>query len=263
MKKTTRTLAIANLIGLSAVLIMNYLANALPLNGKSTGELSDQYPNLFTPAPVTFAIWGVIYGWLLVWGAFQLAALFNQKVAAKMEPMLDKIGWLFAYSCLLNIAWLFAWHWEQVLIALAILANMLYILTQLNRAAAVGISTTSKLEKWLEHVPLGIYQGWLSVAVIANATAWLVSLGWSGSGIAESVWAIIMVLIGGLLAIFMVFRLNNLGHGLAVAWALFGIYLKRIDGSESGSETVAWVALAMMAAVIISLALRWRKLLSY
>jgi hypothetical protein len=45
-------------VGMVAV---NGLANALPLNGITTGEVSDAYFNLFAPAGVTFAIWGVIY----------------------------------------------------------------------------------------------------------------------------------------------------------------------------------------------------------
>ncbi|MEY3194548.1 MAG: hypothetical protein RIQ78_645, partial [Bacteroidota bacterium] len=46
MKKNTRILVLANLIGLIAVLVVNFLANSLPLHGKTTGELSGQYPNL-------------------------------------------------------------------------------------------------------------------------------------------------------------------------------------------------------------------------
>jgi len=52
------------LLVLAAYLVMvlvNALANILPLNGVTTGEVSDSYPNLFAPAGLTFAIWGVIY----------------------------------------------------------------------------------------------------------------------------------------------------------------------------------------------------------
>ena len=66
MKASFRTLAIANLLAFIAVLAVNYLANTLPLNGKDTGELSDQYPNLIVPAGITFSIWSVIYAWLAV-----------------------------------------------------------------------------------------------------------------------------------------------------------------------------------------------------
>ena len=50
-----------NVVLFAGMLVMNYLANALPINGKTTGELSDSFPNLFVPAGLTFSIWGVIY----------------------------------------------------------------------------------------------------------------------------------------------------------------------------------------------------------
>lgn len=251
MKKNTRTLVFANLIGLSAVLVVNFLANSLPLNGKTTGELSGQYPNLFTPAGLTFAIWGVLYLWFIVWGIFQVMALFDDKMGVRIEPMLKKIGWLFAYACFLNIGWLFAWHWGQLLVSVVVMANLLYILTQLNRAAGVGTSASGSLEKWLQHLPFGIYQGWITVALIANVTAWLVGLGWSGAGVSEWVWAIIMAVVGGALAVFMLLWQRNVGHGLAVAWALYGIYLARIHATEEGSENVALVAITLSVTILL------------
>ncbi len=47
-----------NVVLFAGMLVMNYLANALPLNNKTTGELSDSFPNLFVPAGLTFSIWG-------------------------------------------------------------------------------------------------------------------------------------------------------------------------------------------------------------
>ena len=42
------------------------MANSLPINGITTGDLSDKLKNLFTPQGSTFAIWGVIYSLLLI-----------------------------------------------------------------------------------------------------------------------------------------------------------------------------------------------------
>lgn len=83
MKNQTNTLIAANTLGFAAVLAVNYLANSLPLNGKNTGELSDLYPNLFVPAGLTFAIWGVIYTWLLALVVWQVAALFSARLMAR------------------------------------------------------------------------------------------------------------------------------------------------------------------------------------
>jgi len=33
-----------------AMVVVNFLANRLPINNRGTGEISDAYPNLFAPA---------------------------------------------------------------------------------------------------------------------------------------------------------------------------------------------------------------------
>jgi len=83
-----------NVFFFTIMLVMNYLANSLPLNNKTTGELSDSFPNLFVPAGITFSIWGIIYLLLLIFIVFQFTAK-GQEVSAD-------IGWLFAVSCALN-----------------------------------------------------------------------------------------------------------------------------------------------------------------
>ena len=44
-----------------AMIAVNFLANGLPINNRSTGAISDAYPNLFAPAGPAFSIWGLIY----------------------------------------------------------------------------------------------------------------------------------------------------------------------------------------------------------
>jgi len=45
----TKILKISTLFSYIAMVIVNYLAVALPLAGRDTGAISDSYPNLFTP----------------------------------------------------------------------------------------------------------------------------------------------------------------------------------------------------------------------
>ena len=63
MRKESKAkiLIIFNTITFILMVTVNALANLLPLNGLTTGEVSDSYPNLFAPAALTFSIWGVIY----------------------------------------------------------------------------------------------------------------------------------------------------------------------------------------------------------
>lgn len=263
MKPLTRILILANTLAFLAVLVVNYLANALPLNGKNTGELSDQYPNLFTPAGLTFSIWGIIYLWLAVFIGFQVVALFRPALNARVGPIVDKIGWYFVATCVLNTAWMFAWHWEQLEISVVVMLGFLFTLLSLNEKIGVGRSKSNNLEKGIAHWPLGIYQGWISVATIANITALLVGRGWQGGGMGEVFWAVLLIVIGAVAAIFILFRQNNLGHGLAVAWAFLGINLKRNSVPDAASEMVGVTALVAMGIVLVVVALRWQRWSKY
>ena len=155
MKPLTRTTVIVNTVGLLAVLVINYLSNSLPLNGKTPGELSDLYPNYFVPAGLTFSIWGVIYTWLIVWVGYQIAALFSESVARKMEPVIEKSNPWFIISCLLNILWLFAWHWQILWLSVIVMTALLLTLIKLNLAVRSGEFPVTPLEKRLAWIPLG------------------------------------------------------------------------------------------------------------
>ena len=201
-----------NLLGFIVMLAINYLANALPINGKTTGQLSELNPNLFTPAGITFSIWGVIYFLVLVFVIVQLMT-GNQKLVAS-------IGWAFVISSVFNALWIVAWHYERtglsVLIMLGLLASLIYINQQLS---GMPFSITK--------LAFGIYLGWICIATIANVTALLVSINWGGFGISAEVWTILLIAVGAVVAILTMHRLHNPYLALAVMWAFAGIIIKR------------------------------------
>lgn len=250
-------LAILNFLCFTAVIVVNYLSNSLPLNGKTPGQLSDQYPNLFVPTGLTFAIWGVIYIFLIGWVLGQIGGLFNQRQRTRIEPHVEKIGWLFALTCALNVGWLFAWHWEHIGLSIIVMITMLGTLITLNETIQNGRAATNAYEKWLAYPSFGLYQGWITVALIANVTAFLVASGWQGFGIAASTWAIVMIAAGAGIALYIVLSRNMIFHGIAVAWALLGIYLKRSAADDA--VTVEYMALISMAAVLVAVGLRLRR----
>lgn len=264
MNISTRNLILINITGLSAVLVVNYLSVTLPLSGKTTAAISDEYPNLFVPAGQTFAIWGVIYLLLIIWAACQFAALFNASVKKALEPALQKIGLIFFSTCLYNIAWLLAFHWEQLLLSVFVMVMLFLRLVRLNYQTKSGFSANNSVEKWLMHVPFGIYWGWISVALIANITTFLVSINWDGFGQPNSFWAVLMIGIGAILAGLVVWSRNNIFYGLAVMWGLFGIYLKQSAmKDDSNAQLVAITAVAGTLAVAIIALIRLRRWLAY
>lgn len=223
-----------NLLLFVFMIVMNYLANALPINGKTTGQLSDFYPNLFVPAGITFSIWGVIY---------LLIALFCVvQFSPSNQVIVEKIGWLFVISSLLNGLWIVAWHYQKLplsmLIMLGILVTLLLINVQLKNQP-VSITKAA----------FGIYLGWICIATIANVTALLVNYNWGGWGISEQTWTIVMITAGLLITSITLLRLNNPFVGLSVVWAFAGIAIKRNNDYRVIFIT-AIVALALSAIVV-------------
>jgi hypothetical protein len=224
-----------NIVLFIGMIVMNYLANALPLNNKTTGELSDSFPNLFVPAGITFSIWGIIYTLLIGYCIVQFN-LSNQTV-------ISDIGWFFGLSCVLNALWIISWHFGKLPLSLIIMLGLLVSLIYINlmiRDLPLGIVKAS----------FGIYLGWICIATIANVTALLVHYNWNGFGISGETWTIIMISAGSLIAAVTLFRLNNPFIGLSVVWAFIGIIIKRHTDYRSIVIT-ALIALSIVGIMTI------------
>ena len=236
------TWALLNALGLVVALVCNGLANALPLNGMNTGELSDLYPNLFVPAGLTFSIWGVIYLWLMAlvgYGFVLVRADRERNPLALMGP------WLLV-NLLANAAWIFAWHWQLVPLALGIMGVILGSLVALYLRLGVGKEPAPAADRWLVHAPLSVYLGWITVATIANVTTLAVDLGVEPFGTVQGGLTVGVMVTAVLIAGRMLQAHRDVAFALVVAWAFLGIYLKRSGATELGSDWVSGAALGCM-----------------
>ena len=214
---------ILNLIAVIATVAVNSLANIIPFNGLTTGEVSDAIPNLFTPAGYVFSIWTVIYLGLFAFAVYQVLP------SKRDEEFLDRIGYWFVVSSVFNIAWIFAWHYEQFVITLILMLGLLISLIAIYLRLGVGRREVSTGERWLVHLPFSIYLGWISVATIANVTTVLVTGGWGGWGISPEIWTVLVILVGGALGIAMALTRRDWAYPLVIVWAFIGIIVARPD----------------------------------
>jgi hypothetical protein len=196
----------------AAMVFMNYLANALPLNNKTTGELSGSFPNLFVPAGITFSIWGVIYLLLMVYCIIQFK---NSNNAVSIA-----ISWAFGISCMLNALWIVFWHYGKLPLSLIVMIGMLASLIYINMQI-------KDLPFGLIKASFGIYLGWICIATIANITTLLVHYNWTGFGLSEESWTIVMISAGAMIAGVSLLSFKNPFIAISVIWAFAGIILKR------------------------------------
>lgn len=255
-KSRGRVAAVVTVLSFIAMVALNGLANALPLNGVTTGALSDEIPNLFVPAGLTFAIWGLIYALLLGYAAAVLSAAFGREASPRWAAA---DGWIFSVNAILNAVWIVAWHWRLVGLSLAlmmgILATLVVLLERLHRAdmvkpvaASKGLSEPriggAELREFFLRVPILVYLGWICVATIANVTAYLVTVAWDGWGISPSTWTVALIAAGALVGLLLVLRRGAVSSALVVVWAYAGIVLKR-----AGTDPEATMPIIVAAAV--------------
>ena len=251
MKDIFRQISV--IITIVATLVVNGLANALPINGQNTGEISDRFHVYFVPAGYVFSIWGLIYVGLIAY------AIYQALPAQRMNPRLRSTGWWISLGGLANIAWIFLWHYNHftmTLVAMLILLGTL-IITYLN--LGIGRSKTSATETWMARVPFSIYLGWITVATVANITDVLDFIKWNRFGIEPEIWMSIVLLAVLVISALMNFIRRDIAYTLVILWALAGISIK-----QAGIPAVViptWVTFGLVALTLTIALFRPKKVM--
>lgn len=227
-----------------ATIVVNGLANALPINGMQTGEISDSFPVLFTPAGYVFAIWGVIYLGLVGYSVYQALP------ARRDDPSLRRIGYVYVLSGVANITWILLWHYLLFPLTLLAMLTLLGSLIVIYLRLDIGRRAVSAAERWLAHVPFSVYLGWVTVATIANVSVVLVDAGWSGWGLSAEVWTVIMLGVASALMVVVNVLRADVGYSLVLVWAFYGIFVARPQGSLVATAALVAAALAGLMAVV-------------
>ena len=246
MKRNSGTQIITILATLLTITI-NGVANVLPLNGLTTGEISDRFDIYFVPAGYVFSIWGIIYLGLIIYTIYQ--ALPTQKD----NQALKRIAPVYWLSSLANSIWIFLWHFEvfplTLIAMLGLLASLLYIYLQLKNSEGS--------QKWLVKLPFSVYLGWVTVATVANTSQFLFYFNWGGWGITSAVWAVIMIAVASLLGLLMIWRENDTPYLLVLVWAFIGITVSQAPTAIV--TTAAWTAVAVLVVGVLITLIKHRK----
>jgi hypothetical protein len=236
-----------NILAFVFTIFVNGLANGVPLGGQTTGEISNKYPSLFTPAGYVFSIWGLIYISLTVFIVWQ--ALPQQR----SNKYLAAIRIPFLASCAANGAWIFAWHYDLLALSLILMLTLLCSLIQIYRTLNIGLSTGPVSERWLVHLPFSIYLGWVTVAMIANISALQIDQGWDDTGFNATTWTIIKIAIAAMISATVLFRRQDIAFMLVTVWACTGIAIKHSATPmvSGASSVIALFGLLLIASELL------------
>ena len=227
-------------------LTINGLANALPLNGITTGEISDKFQSLFVPAAYVFSIWGLIYLGLIAYTIYQALP------AQREDALLNRIAPFYWVASIANSLWIVLWHyayyeWTLVVMVLLLISLILAYL-QISKARP-GFD---RLRWWLVQAPFSLYLGWISVATIANfgQILWGSGFAFDIGPLAERNLTIVMIFIAVLLGLTMLWREKDYIYTGVLVWAFIGIALKQ--AAFTGVANTAWSAAGILLLGLIA-----------
>jgi hypothetical protein len=219
MKDIIRQISV--IVSVLVTLVVNGLANALPINGQNTGEISDRFNVYFVPAGYVFSIWGLIYIGLIVY------AIYQALPSNRENPRLRATGWWIALGGIANSAWIFLWHYNRFPLTLIAMLVLLATLIVTYLRLGIGRTKVTSGEKWAVHLPFSIYLGWITVATVANVTDVLDFLKWDRFGIAPEIWMSIVLAVVVVIAALMNFTRRDIAYAAVLLWALAGISVKQ------------------------------------
>jgi len=231
-----------NIVALVVIVLVNALADGLPVGGVSTAEISDRYSSLFTPAGYAFAIWGLIYIALFAYVIYQARPVRRQNVK------LAKISKPWQLSCVFNVVWIFLWHYDFLVLSLVAMLGILLCLITIYRELGIAAAPASDGRKIFVHLPFSLYTGWICVATIANVSAVQVGTGWNELWMSAESWTLLKLGVAGAIAATLICRRRDIAATLVVAWAAWAISVEQaaVPAVAGAAKTLTYVAVLLV-----------------
>lgn len=229
---------------------INAAANALPINGQLTAEISDRFRVFVIPAGYVFAIWGLIY---LLLGAFTVDQARPSRAA---DATLRRLGWLPALTGVLNSVWVLLFQYEVFVVTVPIMVALLVTLIRINAITFADRARLRGALSWTVRIPFSVYLGWITVATIANIAQTLDAVGFDGFGIQPELIASAVLLVGIAIAATFVWRFADVAYGLVIVWAYAGIAVK--ESQTTLVPLVAGAGAVLVGGLVLATILRDR-----
>jgi hypothetical protein len=235
-------------VAVIAMIVVNILANVLPFNGVTTGELAAQFDVLFVPAGYVFSIWTVIYLGLVAY------AIYQAQPSLRDDIRLRSLDLPFLLSSAANMSWLLLWHYQHYVATFVVMLVLVGSLITIYRRLDLERATAPVGRRWAVHHVFSAYLGWITIAAMANLGIVLDYVGWMGWGMGEASWFTLGVLtvmgIGGMMA----WLRADVIYLLALMWGLIGIGVER--ATDPMISTVVWTATSVLAVMVALSAIR-------
>lgn len=230
---------------LVAAMLGTGLLGGTPIQDVQGGAL-DSDASYLAPAGPAFSIWSVIYVGLIAYAVWQ--ALPRQRA----DPRQREIGWLIALTAVLNGLWLVAAQfWTLPLTVIVILLLLIALGITFRVAVATRIPGGGALDSVLVDGVTGLHLGWVSLATVANTSAWLTQTVPREWGEYAAAFGIAVLVVVGIIGLAVAWASEwRVTPGLAIGWGAVWVGVGRLSG-EPENSAIGVTAIVVAAVVVV------------
>jgi hypothetical protein len=204
-------LLITSLIVIGFTSLVSIPGSPYLIGGMTQADISAMFPSAITPAGITFSIWSIIYFSWIVAGVY---VAFFQK---KKEGITPKAVITFSLAIALTAVWLVPWGYIWIGTALIVMIGILLLLKY-------TFHHTRDAHPVLKY-SVELTLGWINIATVANITIWLMSIGFTGGGVAPVYWAIGVLALALGLTLYYQLRYRAYIISLVFLWTMIGEWI--------------------------------------
>jgi hypothetical protein len=217
---------------------------------EAAGGWLDADSTLIAPGQRAFSIWSVIYTGMLAYAIWQLLP------AQRTDARHRRIGYAVAASLVLNALWIGVVQLDLLGLSLPVIVVLLAVLAwlfvQLRRMPPKNLVDTVVTDG-----SIGLYLGWVVVATAANATAVLAAAGFSGWGLADETWAVIVIAAAAAVGVGLaIWGRGRIAPMLSLCWGLSWVAVARLTDEPESTTTGIAAIIAVVVVVAVTLGMR-------
>lgn len=227
MDMNHRKSIILSLISVIIMFILYGLTEIGFFGPNPVGRTGNYNEPLIVPEPYAFAIWGLIYLGLICLPIFQW---FNRQEGH--QEWITFRTW-FSINVILNGLWLAFASYDWLIITLLVIIAMLITLYKMRMSLKKIQAEQSPVNYWLESFVVHIYFAWITLATALNVSAALAYYKWSGFGLSEVSWSLIILPIAALIATAVFMRFRDRAYAGVIVWAFVALVVKHISVNPS------------------------------
>ncbi len=183
------------------------------------GQSSNYVDPLIVPAGYAFSIWSMLYVWLIYFPFRQWHRLRKKTLYPAAKPM----AVLYSVNVIGNGLWLVFASYDWLFLALITIVGMLYTLYRINDL----LEDSTTIHYIFDRIGFTLYFAWITLATVLNASAALSLYRWSGFGISQVTWSLLILIVVCVLGLLVFRRYRDAAYSAVVVWALSALAVRQ------------------------------------